>query len=49
MHSYNPGVLGWVKVVVALAIREEPLIKYFIRNSLGNQIYSIYNAKCSEM
>ena len=28
---------------------EEPLTLYVIRNSLGNQIWSIYNAKYSEM
>ena len=36
-------------VLRGIWFREEPLIEYFIRNSLGNQIYSIYNAKCSEM
>ena len=29
--------------------REEPLTDYVIRNSLGNQIWSIYNTKYSEM
>ena len=29
--------------------REEPLTKYVIQNSLGNQIWSIYSGKYSEM
>ena len=30
-------------------LREEPLTLYVIRNSLGNQLWLIYNAKYSEM
>ena len=30
-------------------LREEPLTLYIIRNSLGNQLWLIYNAKYSEM
>ena len=29
--------------------REKPLTQYVIQNSLGNQTWSIYNAKYSEM
>ena len=36
-------------VLRVVRLREEPLTYYVIRNSLGNEIWSIYNAKYSEM
>ena len=36
-------------VLRSVWFREEPLTSYFILNSWGNQICSIYNAKYSEM
>ena len=32
-------------VLRVVRLREEPLTYYVIRNSLGNEIWSIYNAK----
>ena len=36
-------------VLRGVRLREEPLTSYVIRNSLGNEIWPIYNAKYSEM
>ena len=36
-------------VLCGVWLREEPLTLYVIRNSLGNQLWLIYNAKYSEM
>ena len=36
-------------VLHGVRLREEPLTPYVIRNSLGNEIWPIYNAKYSEM
>ena len=36
-------------VLCGVWLREEPLTLYVIRNSLGNELWLIYNAKYSEM
>ena len=36
-------------VLRGVRLREEPLTSYVIRNSLGNEIWPIYNAKYSKM
>ena len=36
-------------VLRGVRLRKEPLTYYVIRNSLGKEIWSIYNAKYSKM